>query len=171
MLPLHCVARQEITLQHDVQILECARTGLVPDTGPPVSKEQEAALRPMCDRLKVSLEYQTLRKPVVLRSCSVLQPQNPRSTALLLFSGGSDRFRRPKATSPPSQTLRIPVVLLLRPSSVRPPSGRILAAVHSVVVVRRRRATFSFRYKAARWSPSQHCETRSAVQAAEGRLN
>jgi hypothetical protein len=54
------------------------------------------------------------------------------------------------------------------PPSVRP-SARILAAVHSVVVVRRRRAPFSFRYEAARWSPSQHCDTRSAVTAAEGR--
>ena len=35
-------------------MLESARSGRVPDTGPPVTKEQEAALRPMCDQLKVN---------------------------------------------------------------------------------------------------------------------
>ena len=34
-------------------MVNCAQTGLVPDIKPPVTKEQEAALRPMCDQLKV----------------------------------------------------------------------------------------------------------------------
>ena len=33
---------------------EAAASGIVPDVGPPNTKEQEAALRPMCAQLKVS---------------------------------------------------------------------------------------------------------------------
>jgi hypothetical protein len=33
-------------------MLEAARSGMVPDTGPPVTNAQEAAMRPMCDQLK-----------------------------------------------------------------------------------------------------------------------
>ena len=32
---------------------EAAASGIVPDVGPPNTKEQEAALRPMCAQLKV----------------------------------------------------------------------------------------------------------------------
>ena len=35
------------------QMQEAAASGIVPDVGPPNTKEQEAALRPMCAQLKV----------------------------------------------------------------------------------------------------------------------